>query len=444
MEMIHLQRCTGICLIAMGALCSWPLAGCGNSSADVDDLQSGLAPTTKSTVVLSVEPAEIRSVGQTMSVLGRCEALPQRQALITPALEGRVTAILVEQGARVTAGQPIVQLDTTLAQADLAEKQAARDSLKASSQLLQSLPRSEEQATSQLAVRQAEVAVEVAQALVDRLRPLQARKEIAESQLYDAEQALKQAELQRQTAQAQYDLLLLPPRKEAIDDADLKTKVAEEAVATARARVDLQTIRAPIDGVLDSLTCRLGQTITVGSSVGEIVDNREVMAVVWVPVSRSQAIHPGQRTKVRGDQGTAVSGNGNATLDTGEVVYVGKVVDPQTGNIPVRIRIDNRAGDLVVGQTLAVDIEIESDSSKLCVPRDAIHDEGAGPAITVVRDGKAVVLHPQLGTMQDGWIPVDGTDLKAGEPVAVTGAYNLPDGTIVSVQTAGSSTPSAD
>jgi RND family efflux transporter MFP subunit len=443
--MICLREYVRALLFAFVVFCAWPLTGCGSSSNEVDQSTGELAPTTKSTVVLTVEPALNRSIGQTMSVLGRCEALPKRQALITPALEGRVTAILVEQGATVTAGQPIAQLDTTLAQADLAEKQAARDSLKASSQLLQSLPRSEEQATSRLAVRQAEVAVEVAQALVDRLRPLQTRKEIAESQLYDAEQALKQAELQRQAAQAQYDLLMLPPRKEAIDDANLKTKVAEEAVATARARVDLQTIRAPIDGVLDSLTCRLGQTITVGSAVGEIVDNREVMALVWVPVSRSQAIHPGQPTSVlRDNKLSADSGDGDATLDTGEVVYVGKVVDPQTGNIPVRIRFDNRAGDLVVGQTLAVDIEIESDSSKLCVPRDAIHDEGAGPAITVVRDGKAVVLHPQLGTMQDGWIPVDGTDLKAGEPVAVTGAYNLPDGTSVSVKTAGSSAPSAD
>ena len=31
----------------------------------------------------------------------------------------------------------------------------------------------------------------------------------------------------------------------------------------------------------------------------------------------------------------------------------------------------------------------------------------------------------------DGWIAVLGTDLKAGEPVIVVGAYNLPDGTEV-------------
>ena len=318
-------------------------------------------------------------------------------------------------------------------------------SLKASSQLVQSLPRAEEQATSRLAVDQARIAVEVAQALVDRLRPLAARKEISDSQLYDAEQALKQAKVQQQTAQAQYDLLMLPPRKEAIAEANSKTQVAAEAVTTAQARLALQTIRAPIDGVLDSLTCRLGQTIPVGSSVGEIVDNREVMAVAWIPVSRSQAIRVGQSAKVRTDSGVPAEGSGGTTTaHAGKVVYVGKIVDPQTGNIPVRVRIDNRTGDLVVGQTLAVSIEIESPTNKLCVPQDAIHDEGDDPAITVVRDGKAVVLHPQLGTRQDGWVAVTGTDLKEGEPVAVSGAYNLPDGTPVSVKAADGATPSAE
>src|SRR4029079_15340952 len=124
------------------------------------------------------------------TTLGKCEALPQRQAVITPTVEGQVAAILVEQGAAVKAGQPILQLDTTLVTADIAEKEAARDSLEATLRLAVSLPRPEEQKTSQLTVEQAKIAIELAQAQIDRLRPLAERKEVPETQVFDAERAL--------------------------------------------------------------------------------------------------------------------------------------------------------------------------------------------------------------------------------------------------------------
>ena len=49
----------------------------------------------------------------------------------------------------------------------------------------------------------------------------------------------------------------------------------------------------------------------------------------------------------------------------------------------------------------------------------------------MVRDGKTVVLHPEVGKPGKGWVAVAGTDLKEGEPVIVEGGYNLPEGTAV-------------
>jgi hypothetical protein len=67
----------------------------------------------------------------------------------------------------------------------------------------------------------------------------------------------------------------------------------------------------------------------------------------------------------------------------------------------------------------------------LQVPAAAILDLGEGPVLPVVREGKAVALHPEVGASHDGWVAVSGTDLKAGEPVIVEGGYNLPDETPV-------------
>ncbi len=78
---------------------------------------------------------------ETVEGLGRCEALPNQIATLTPAVEGHVHELLVAQGDFVKKGQPIVELDKAVAQADLAEKTATRDGLKASLALLKSLPR---------------------------------------------------------------------------------------------------------------------------------------------------------------------------------------------------------------------------------------------------------------------------------------------------------------
>ncbi len=56
-------------------------------------------------------------------------------------------------------GQPIVELDQAVAQADLEEKTATRDGLKASLALLKSLPRAEERRANELAIEQAKIAV---------------------------------------------------------------------------------------------------------------------------------------------------------------------------------------------------------------------------------------------------------------------------------------------
>ncbi len=67
----------------------------------------------------------------------------------------------------------------------------------------------------------------------------------------------------------------------------------------------------------------------------------------------------------------------------------------------------------------------------LQVPVAAILDLGEGPVLAVVRDGKSVVLHPEVGTSHDGWVAVSGTDLKEGEPVIVEAATTCPKETPV-------------
>jgi RND family efflux transporter MFP subunit len=423
----------------------WPLAiallmtfaGCGPHGGAAPSEEDHAAEEGDAHVTVRTEPARLRPLTELVEGLGRCEALPDHIATLTPAVEGHVHELLVAQGEAVKKGQPIVELDRAVAQADLQEKTATRDGLEASLALLKSLPRAEERRANELAIEQAQVAVAQAKEAVTRLRPLHDRHELSDQQLFVAEKALEQAEIQRKTAEAQLLVMMIGPRPEAVAEAEGKIKTADGLVAFSRAHLDYHTIRAPIDGVLDSLHCHPGETLAVGSPIGELVDSRQVFASVWLPPGSARSVRVGQPARVLLSDTRAAGAGSTAEPEgqgmAGKVAYIGRVADPQTGNLPIRVLVDNPQGRLTIGQSLRVSIVVDERKAVLQVPAAAVLDLGEGPILSVVRDGKTVVLHPEPSTSHQGWMEVAGTDLKEGEPVIVEGGYNLPEKTAVKV-----------
>jgi RND family efflux transporter MFP subunit len=414
------------------------LAGCG-ANGEATKPEEEHSSDGEAHVTVRTELARLGTLTESIEGLGRCEALPDHIATLTPAVEGHVHELLVAEGTVVKKGQPIVELDRAVAQADLAEKTASRDGLKASLALLKTIPRAEERRANELAVDQAKLTVAQAKEAVDRLRPLRARRppEISEQQFFIAENAFEQATIQRKTAEAQLQAMLIGPRPEAVAEAEGKIKTADALVAFSQAHLDYHTIRSPIDGVLDSLHCHPGQTIAIGSPIGEVVDSRQVFASVWLPPRSTQLVRLGQAARILpADTFTPMPDSANPGGEqglAGTVAFVGRVADAQTGNLPIHVLVDNPQGRLTIGESVRVSIIVDERKAVLQVPAVAVLDLGEGPVLSVVRDGKTAVLHPEAKTSHQGWMEVSGTDLKEGEPVIVDGGYNLPEKTPVKI-----------
>lgn len=410
------------------------LYGCGHEEVPAS------VPEQVPAVVVRTVPAEIRSIEETIDGIGRSEALPNSLVTLTPAVEGQVERILVGLGGSVHRGDPIIELDKRVATADTAEKRANRDTLKAALELLRVEPRPEDRKGLEVAVEQARQAVAGAQAAVDRLKPLQARNEVSAAQLFDARQLLAQAQLQQRSAEAQLQLLMIGPKPEAVAEAQARLDAAEGTLALSQARLDLHTIRSPIDGVLDNLTCHPGQTITPGMAIGEVVNTKQLNVVVWLPPPAIANVRVGQTARLAvgelvPEHLLSPTSQSEASV-IGRVSSIGRIVDPQTGNLPVRILVENPAARVAVGETLSVTILVQERANELAVPSSAIFDLGEGPHFLVVRDGKVVQLHPESVIAHGDWTVISGCDLKAGEQVIVEGGFNLPEGTPVQVQTA--------
>jgi RND family efflux transporter MFP subunit len=385
-------------------------------------------------VFVRVMPAEQRTVAQVIHATAFCEALLSRSATLTPAVEGQVIGILAQPGETVKKDQPIVQLDRRMAEANLHEKKAARDELISTLELLKARPRLEEQNIEKLATEDAIVGVKKAEATVARLQPLLERNEIPKQQMLDAKLALEQARIQQQKAETQFALLMLGPRSEAVKEAKDRIAVAEMAVATAQTVCDLLTIRSPIDGVLDKITCRLSQTITTGTFVGEVVDTRQLHALLWLPPHDASLVRVGHKAHIEATASTRDSsqhGKTPATQVSGWVDFVGQVADPQTGNFPVRVLFENSDRRFGVGQTVAATITVREKKAALVAPAIAVFDLEEGTLLNVVRGGKSVTLLPKIGIRDHQWVEVEGTDLKVGESIIVEGGWSLPNGTSV-------------
>ena len=107
------------------------LAGCGSHGGTAAEEEKH-EEEHEAHVEVKTEPARVGTMTQTVEGLGRSEPLPDHIATLTPAVEGHVHELLVAQGDAVKKGQPIVEFDTAVARADLEEKTATRDGLKAS------------------------------------------------------------------------------------------------------------------------------------------------------------------------------------------------------------------------------------------------------------------------------------------------------------------------
>ncbi len=394
----------------------------------------------------------------TVDGLGRTEPLPECVGSLTAAVEGQVHELLVKLGDTVKAGQRILQLDPTVAKATLAEKEANKDSLVAARKLLESLPRPEERRAAELAIEQAKISVEHDELQVENLRKLLATKDVSEKVLHDEEVLLKQAKVTLQTAEAQLKLLMTGPRPEAVAEAQTKIVMAEQAVASSQESLALHTLRAPIAGVVESLNCHPGQTLTIGTPVGEVIDIRRLFVTIYFPARITRLLQPGMVAKVdlsdrsHPDADTPAKESDKDAKDkepaakekepaskakdssekdkdvvSGKVAFIGNSADPQTGNYAVRILMDNEGGRLRLGQVVKATIVLRTEEPQLAVPEAAIFDQGEGPLLAVVREGKIRLLHPELGASDGGNVAVNRTDLKEGEPVVVEGAYGVED-----------------
>ncbi len=312
-----------------------------------------------------VEAVRVDRATVIQEAFGRGTIESQREAAVGFDLAGRLSEVLVEEGARVALGQELARLQTDQAQADLRSAQrgvsAARTSLlrlSADEQRVRALllTAEREDARAQTLFRSGAIASLQRDEASDRLR-------------------LARADLDRVLAQ----------RSEATRGIDVAAGGAEQRrVTMVRA-----TLLAPFDGLITRRLREPGDTVTVGSTVLRIVDTSQV----YVSAAIDETVLP----LLAVDQRATIAFPGDAPPVAGRLSRIPWEADRQTHELIVEVTPERIERRMAIGQRADVRIEVGRRDAALRIPTRMIHHDEAGPFVYADRGGRIAVVRPRFG-----------------------------------------------
>ena len=251
---------------------------------------------------------------------GRVEALSE-EVRVSAQVGGRLTAILVEEGNRVTAGQLMATIENADYRARVSSAEATLRLRQAEASKVHNGARAQERRDAEAAVREADAVVDNAKADVGRRRDLFRDAVISRSEMDNAEQAFKVAEAKQDSARERLSLIDAGSRVEDHARADAEVALAKAALDEARAVLEKTLVRAPIDGIVLRKHRRAGETVSTqfDSPIVTLADRSRIRVRMDVDESDVARLKVGQSAYVTAD----------AFADrrfTGTVVRVGQVL----------------------------------------------------------------------------------------------------------------------
>lgn len=209
-----------------------------------------------------------------------------------------------------------------------------------------------------------------------------------------------------------------------IDQIKYDLENARAAYRLANLEVAYANVTAPISGVIAERMIKPGNFVQANTPIFRIVDDRRLEAVLNVPERELATLRAGLPVTLEVD---ALPGRSFA----GSIDRISPVVDAKSGTFRVVTTFDG-SGTLQPGMFGRVGIDYDQRTDALTVPRAALLEDEADPAVFVVRDNTAQRVAIKLGYFDGPWAEVrDG--LKPGDRVVTAGKVALRDGALVQV-----------
>ncbi|WP_313486442.1 efflux RND transporter periplasmic adaptor subunit [Pseudescherichia sp.] len=366
-------RLSSLVLISAGLL-----SGCNDNS---DGAKKAAAPE------VSIYQVKAAPLAVTTELPGRTEAF--RIAEVRPQVSGIILRRNFVEGADITAGQSLYQIDPATYQADYASAQGD--------------------------LAKAQAAAKIAHLTVKRYQPLVGTQYIS---------------------QQEYDTAIADAQQ-----ADAAVQAAKAAVETARINLAYTQVRSPINGRIGKSSVTEGALVTNGQSTA--LATVQQLDPVYVDVTQSsndfmrlkQAVEQGslQKNSDKTDV-ELITENGQRYPLKGTLEFSDVTVDESTGSITIRAVFPNPDHSLLPGMFVRARIDEGVQPTAILVPQQGVTRNARGDATVLLVNAKNQVESRNVVASQaigDKWLITDG--LKEGEKVIVSGLQRIRPGATVTI-----------
>lgn len=478
-------KAASLTLLALSLVLPLGLGGCVDRDAQA--IAKGTGEFISSTErAVRVEKPRVETLEETVDVSGDVTTGLDVQASFRA--PGRLAALYVRDGDRVTPGQLIAVLDTTTlvpqvqqASAQLQSAQATyQQALKnaqlnparsnagvqqaeaqlrsARASLTKSLrgARTEERAQAQAQVASARSTVTATRKDLDRYRNLVREGAIAQQRVDQAQNAYETAVAQLNIATQALSTLTTGTRTEDIAVAREAVRQAEGAVQTAKATRSLDAtftdaanaargqvqaaqaqlrlvqqnltdaqLRAPIAGRVLGEPLQLGTVVTAGTQVVRIIGEGGAYFEGQVPSARLSQVQAGQDVRTRVD---ALPGK----TFTGRIASIAPQGEAAGRIFNARILFPGGAPGVRPGMFARGTVIVRRIEGALTLPTSAINTGEDGRYVVVNENGKAKRVKVEIGLVRNDRTQVSG--LNANALVVIQGAAGLVEGDKLKVE----------
>lgn len=285
-----------------------------------------------------------------------------RQVNLSFKVGGRITAMLVDEGDAVKAGQPIATLDDVYFKDELQLALARRESAKANLERLSNGFRSEEieQARAQEGERQA--TLKRAEQDFRRAQNLRGTGAVAVQDFEIAQASLREAEARLKSATASRKLFEAGSRAEDISAAKAQLDAEEARVVETERKLADSKLYAPNDGVVLTRSRETGAIVNPGETIFTLT----LSSVVWVRTYVNErdlgTVEPGMEVAVRTDAAKGRTYTGQVGFVSPTAEFTPKTVETRELRTDLvyrlRIVVEDPDGGLRQGMPVTVSVKL--------------------------------------------------------------------------------------
>lgn len=217
---------------------------------------------------------------------------------ISGKLPGRVVELYVKEGDNVKAGDTLVHIHSSLAEARLFQAQAMEDAAAAQNRKIDRGTRSQVVATAQQLLAQATAARTIAQKTYERMENLYKERVVSEQRRDEAKAAYDAAVAGEKAASEQLSMARQGAQSEDKQSAAAMVNVAKGGVEEVNALLQDQYLTAPCDGQIDQVYPEVGELVSLGTSIMSVLKIADKWVTFNVREELLNDMKMGQKIKV--------------------------------------------------------------------------------------------------------------------------------------------------